>query len=225
MPAYMCDTVFIPFVKSGWELVFYHIDKDMKADRAELEELIDSEKPSLFFIHDYYGADTWAGLRTFLDECQDSGMLIMEDVTQAYYLNVNTRADYVIGSLRKSYAIPDGGFVATNHSISEDIVEKDDSFAMERFGMLRKKWEYLEKLKMSILEDAQKEELKKQKEEYLAHNRELEERLDDYEKITSISDNTVSPRYSFCSIFNETPFSSVTLQVMFSASSNFAGDL
>lgn len=188
MPGYMCDTVFIPFVKAGWELCFYHIDKNMKADREELETLIRDEQPELLFIHDYYGMDTWEELRPLLLQYQQQGLLIMEDVTQAYYLNVCTEADYVIGSLRKWYAVPDGGFVTTNHTISREVIVKDDSFAMERFGMLSKKWNYLTEIQDSNgTDDARREQLRNQKEEYLAHNRELEKRLDHYEQITGIS--------------------------------------
>ena len=188
MPGYMCDTVFIPFVKAGWELCFYHIDKNMKADREELEALILDEQPGLLFIHDYYGMDTWKELRPFLSQCRHKNILIMEDVTQAYYLNVDTEADYVIGSLRKWYAVPDGGFVTTNHTISGEVIVKDDTFAMERFGMLSKKWDYLEEIQNSDSpDDAKIKQLRNQKEEYLAHNRKLEEQLDNYEQITSIS--------------------------------------
>lgn len=189
MPGYMCDTVFIPFVKAGWELCFYHLDKNMKADREELEALIWDEQPGLLFIHDYYGMDTWKELRPFLSQCRHKNILIMEDVTQAYYLDVSTEADYVIGSLRKWYAVPDGGFVTTNHTISGEVIVKDDTFAMERFGMLRKKWNYLEEIQdlEGSLNDISIKQLQKQKEEYLAHNRKLEERLDNYEQITRIS--------------------------------------
>lgn len=190
MPAYMCDTVFIPFVRAGWELVFYHIDRDMKADKTELEALIRSECPDLLFIHDYYGIDTWAGMRIFLEEHRSRGLLIMEDVTQTYYMDAGTTADYIIGSLRKWYAVPDGGFVATNHTIHDEIMVKDDAFAMERFRVLSRKWDYLQKIqdKEKILDEEQKESLKRQKQEYLSQNRELEERLDNYNKVTAISD-------------------------------------
>lgn len=192
MPAYMCDTVFIPFVRNDWELVFYHISKDMKADKAELESLIRSECPDLLFIHDYYGVDTWAKLRTFLEECRSRGILIMEDVTQAYYLDAGSTADYIIGSLRKWYAVADGGFVATNHTIHDEIMKKDDAFAMKRFRVLSKKWDYLERMqnKDNLPDEEQKIALKRQKEEYLSQNRQLEECLDNYSKVTAISDLT-----------------------------------
>ncbi len=190
MPVYMCDTVFIPFVRAGWELVFYHIGIDMRADKAQLEALIQSESPDLLFIHDYYGIDTWAEMRTFLEEHRSRGLLIMEDVTQAYYLDAGTMADYVIGSLRKWYAVPDGGFVTTNHILHDEIMVKDDAFAMERFRVLGRKWEYLERArnKDNLPDGEQKNALKRQKEEYLSQNRQLEERLDSYNKVTAISD-------------------------------------
>ena len=40
LPGYMCDSVYLPFENAGWELHFYHIHKNMKADREELERLL-----------------------------------------------------------------------------------------------------------------------------------------------------------------------------------------
>lgn len=36
LPAYMCDSVFWPFERSGWELYFYHVDKNLEAEKENL---------------------------------------------------------------------------------------------------------------------------------------------------------------------------------------------
>jgi len=187
MPAYMCDTVFIPFVQRGWELQFYHIGKDMKADISELEELLATEQSGVFFLHAYYGVDTWKELRPLLYKCQKQGLLLMEDVTQSYYLDIDARADYIVGSLRKWYAIPDGGFVVTNHKLHADAVEIDEVLPMERLHMQIKKWNYLRAINENALDENRKQELHTVKQEYLTANRMLEDRLDRFTKITDIS--------------------------------------
>ncbi len=188
MPAYMCDTVFIPFVQRGWELVFYHIGKDMKADEAELEMLLATEHSGVFFLHAYYGVDTWKELRPFIANYQKQGLLLMEDVTQSYYLNIDAEADYIVGSLRKWYPVPDGGFVTSNHTLYPDCVEKDETLPLERMDMQIKKWNYLKAAGEVTLDENRKQELLKDKQEYLGVNRMLEERLDGFTKITDISD-------------------------------------
>lgn len=196
MPAYMCDTVFIPFVQMGWELVFYHIDKKMRADEEELCRLISEYKPGMLFIHAYYGVDTWKKFRKQLKEYQKDGLLLMEDVTQSYYLHMDNHADYIVGSIRKWYAVPDGGFVATDHVLCREVVAYDESFAMRRLDMLTSKWKYLEeKQNRKGLDAVEKQRwvemvlprLVKEKEEYLAANRQLEDELDHFEGITGLS--------------------------------------
>lgn len=120
LPAYMCDTVFFPFERAGWEIYFYHIDRKMCADTAEIDRLIEQVRPGLIFIHPYYGVDTWKSARSLLHEWKAQGICIMEDMTQSYYLeNAGLEADYCVGSLRKWYAVPDGGFVASDEALSE----------------------------------------------------------------------------------------------------------
>ena len=86
LPAYMCDTVFFPFKWEGWEIHFYHVNKNLEADEENLRRLIGQVRPGLLFIHAYYGVDTWKPMRSLLKEWKSRGICIMEDVTQSYYL-------------------------------------------------------------------------------------------------------------------------------------------
>ena len=182
MPAYMCDTVFFPFEQYGWELFFYHIDKNMEADKEDLQHKIETIRPGLLFIHAYYGVDTWKPMRPFLHTYKEKGILIMEDITQSYYLrDCDSFADYVVGSLRKWYQVADGGFLTTNHSVFTQQMVKEDYFTNERLSFLTKKWNYLK--------DALDLESRMQlKQEYLSKNREMEDWLDHISHISYISD-------------------------------------
>lgn len=196
MPAYMCDTVFIPFKKAGWELVFYHVGKDMNADGQELKRIIEEHNPGMLFIHPYYGVDTWEKLRPALEQYQREGLLLMEDVTQSYYLQTDYTADYIVGSLRKWYAVTDGGFVATDHLLETEMLEYEEAFARRRLNMQTQKWKYLKEIQSRPVFDAlEKQEwvekilprLIKEKEEYLSENRRLEEELDHYKEPAAVS--------------------------------------
>ena len=139
LPGYMCDSVFFPFKRAGWEIHFYHITKDLKADKENLCDRIKALKPGLIFIHAYYGIDTCSFLRPLLKGWQAQGICIMEDMTQSYYLNnIQWEADYIVGSLRKWYPIPDGGFVASNEPLSDETLYENRIFTEKNWSFLRK---------------------------------------------------------------------------------------
>lgn len=199
LPAYMCDTVFFPFERAGWEIYFYHIDRKMRADTAEIDRLIEQVRPGLIFIHPYYGVNTWKAARSLLHEWKAQGICIMEDMTQSYYLeDAGVEADYCVGSLRKWYAVPDGGFVASDEALSEimcagsgesgagangESSETNEIFVRTRWEMMTEKWEYLHSQGSS-------QERRALKEDYLKKNREMEAWLDDYAGISALSDES-----------------------------------
>lgn len=187
LPAYMCNCVFLPFLHRGWELVFYSVDRELEAAGEEIFRLALEHDPGLIFIHPYYGADTCAGLRRQLAGLRRSGVLVMEDVTQSYYLEeAGKDADFVVGSLRKWYAVPDGGFVASDIPLAEDVLETGEEYARERLVPLVQKWEYL-KEKERRTGGALTAGWLPRKAEYLKRNRNLENALDCYQGVRRIS--------------------------------------
>lgn len=187
LPAYMCDCVFLPFLHRGWELVFYSVDRELEAAGEEIFRLALEHDPGLIFIHPYYGADTCAGLRRQLAGLRRSGVLVMEDVTQSYYLEeAGKNADFVVGSLRKWYAVPDGGFVVSDIPLAEDVLETGEEYARERLVPLVQKWEYL-KEKERRTGGALTAGWLPRKAEYLKRNRSLENALDCYQGVRRIS--------------------------------------
>lgn len=186
LPAYMCDTVFFPFERAGWDIHFYHLNKELEADEESLRAQIEQVRPGLLFIHPYYGVDTWKSMRSLLHAWRKQGICIMEDVTQSYYLEgVGAEADYVVGSLRKWYAIPDGGFVTTDEALPEGELLPNKEFTKKRMELLTQKWEYL-------YGEGSPEEKKALKADYLGKNRAMEEWLDEYAGIGALSRESAS---------------------------------
>lgn len=184
LPAYMCDTVFFPFERAGWEIHFYHLNRKLEADIGEICRLIERFRPGLIFIHAYYGVDTWKSARSLFREWRAQGIRIMEDVTQSYYLEEAGReADYCVGSLRKWYAVPDGGFVVSDEALPGDKLIPSAEFTEARIGFLTEKWEYLHGQRSP-------EENRALKEDYLNKNRATEAWLDSYAGISAISDES-----------------------------------
>lgn len=99
----------------------------------------------------------------------------MEDVTQSYYLeDIGAEADYIVGSLRKWYPIPDGGFVAAEETIFQEGMTLEKEFTEKRIELLTEKWNYL-------YGEGSAEEKKGIKNRFLKENREMEEWLDRHE--------------------------------------------
>ena len=183
LPAYMCNSVFYTFKRAGWKVYFYHIDKNMLVDVDEIYEKVKYWKPSMIFVHPYYGVDTWSSARYLLKMFRAEGICILEDVTQSYYLsNVGLEADYIIGSLRKWYSIPDGGFVATDIDISDINLCIDETLAERKLEISFLKWKYLHK------GGGQNYNLKNV---FLRKNQEAENWLDGYSKMSEMSKYSV----------------------------------
>jgi len=186
LPAYMCDTVFFPFERAGWEIHFYHIHQDLRADETELCSQINSLQPGLLFIHPYYGIDTWASLRPLLARWRSQGICIMEDVSQSYYLkDAGQHADYIIGSLRKWYPVPDGGFVCSDEPLTGEKLAPNRHFTSGKLNILTQKWNYLH-------QEGSPADQKHCKEEYLRQNREMENWLDHYDGIGALSPESMN---------------------------------
>lgn len=176
MPAYMCDSVFLPFLNRGWELVFYTVDRGLLSYGEELFRLALETDPGMILIHPYYGTDTCKEMRVPLKALRRSGIYVMEDVTQSYYLEgAGKDVDFVVGSLRKWYAIPDGGFVVSDLPLADDVLEDGEEQANERLSVLTEKWAYLH-------DNTHSEETKRQEKKaaYREKNYALEEALDHY---------------------------------------------
>ena len=129
-----------------------------------------------------FGKDTLKPVRGLLKELRKKGIYIIEDVTQILLnknLDIQT-ADFVIGSIRKWCAVPDGGFIK-NNSEKKIRVEK----LVENIGFVNKQIE-AQKVKASYVKSLDK----KLKEEYTKLFRDSKEILDNNKNIYHISNIT-----------------------------------
>lgn len=111
VPLYTCETVLEPFVKAGYELVFYDFNKNMTPifDDAVLPQI------SIISICGYYGFSRYD--RSFLKKCKAHGVCILEDTTHSMFSKdgVYEDCDYIVGSLRKWIGVSAGGFAIKTH--------------------------------------------------------------------------------------------------------------
>ena len=111
VPIYTCETVLAPFVKAGYSLRFYEIDKDLHSvfDPGLLDEI------SLISLCGYYGFCNYDA--DFVRECKKRGIVIFEDVTHSLLSEdgYDPLIDYAAGSFRKWMGVPCGGFAIKKH--------------------------------------------------------------------------------------------------------------
>lgn len=181
LPQYTCDTVILPFQKHGWTIYYYSIQSDLTVNTDEFEKLIKTVKPDVLLTHTYYGVDTIENIRHFIQRYREKNKLIyIEDMTQSLFLTEKavSMTDYAVGSLRKWFAIPDGGFCISAGEI--DVLE---------YGSYK---EYIQ-----IKQDAQKKKRMYldgcliSKENYLHLNRKAEDMLYEAPEIYRMSEASV----------------------------------
>ena len=106
LPLYTCETVVAPFVKAGFALKFYPLDRNMRPVFSE--DALD--RVSLVSVCGYYGFSTFD--RDFVRKCKARGLTVMEDMTHSVLSadGLDENCDYAAGSLRKWMGVACGGF-------------------------------------------------------------------------------------------------------------------
>lgn len=115
IPAYTCQTVITPFEEAGWSCIFYGIRKDLRIDVDDLLTKAKKTPPSLLVVHPYFGMDLANFEASAIQRLKNAGVKIIVDLTQCIFSNQKfDYVDYYVGSYRKWFAIPDGGFLINN---------------------------------------------------------------------------------------------------------------
>ena len=107
LPSFICDTVLRPFEKAGIVFDFYPVDRTLALDFTE----VPIEEGDAVLLISYFGVPTDASHYALL---KAKGACVIEDLSQAVYSAPNKLADFSVYSLRKFFAVPDGGVVVSN---------------------------------------------------------------------------------------------------------------
>ena len=119
LPAYTCDSVITPFKELGWRCEFYPVNLQLRIDVQEALDLYNRNHVSLMVVHPYYGKDLNKEEIELLFLLHQKGCKIVVDLTQCIFSSQRLQCvDYYVGSCRKWYPIPDGGFLEVR---KEDI--------------------------------------------------------------------------------------------------------
>lgn len=125
LPDYLCSSVLVPVKTLELEYEFYPIDEVLELEEEAFAALYKPETSVL--IINYYGLKDLTRQVSYIRSL-DKGAIIIEDDVQAYYEFKKPLGgvDFKFTSLRKTYAVPDGGLVKTNHLLPK--VETPNTF-------------------------------------------------------------------------------------------------
>lgn len=128
MPDWLCHTMLNAVERASIEVRFYELDDGFKASVEALDKIGFRDGDAMLMVN-YFGLQDLTEISKTVKESYPNSVLIEDDV-QAYWSfaeKQNPYADYRFTSLRKSFAIPDGGLVYTKRQMP--IATQPNTFA------------------------------------------------------------------------------------------------
>ena len=139
LPAYTCDTVITPFKEQGWTCVYYPVDLQLRIETQSTLDLYYQYHAALIVVHPYYGKDLTKAEIDLLDYLHVKGCKVAVDLTQCIFSTQRLSCvDYYVGSYRKWFAIPDGGYleyVDKTDGFGVPLEENEDFISLQRDAM------------------------------------------------------------------------------------------
>lgn len=130
LPDYLCVSVVEAVKKAGVEYTFFELDDNLD---AKLDSLSPTEFDAVLLIN-YFGLKDLIGQEARLSELFPYTIIIEDDV-QAFYefeKRDNPYVDFRFTSLRKTFAVTDGGLVYTRHKMP--IAVERNSFSRHKLN-------------------------------------------------------------------------------------------
>ena len=150
LPAYLCETEVDPWKELGWSIYFYQIDRNLTINTTDLQEKIQLIQPDIVLVQSYFGfVSENVLLNEILENYRKSNGVVIEDITQSLFTDIPMcEADFYVASLRKFFAIPDGGVLISKKALTFRNIEKSsDSIDEEAQKAFDTKKEYFLTLK------------------------------------------------------------------------------
>lgn len=125
LPEYLCDSIVTTVLKADFEYAFYPLKEFFEIDEQGLQKAY--QPNSSILIINYFGLTNVERQKHVIKAHYPSAIIIEDDV-QAYYEYVKPLGveEFKFTSLRKWFAIPDGGLVKTKHPLS--VVKQQNGF-------------------------------------------------------------------------------------------------
>jgi hypothetical protein len=125
LPYFTCHSVIEPFVKSGCQIVYYQVEKDLRINQEAIIQFCRIEQPFLFFFHDYFGLNEGEKWNIIFNDFKHS-LIFVNDQTHSFFSSNQTLfSHFSLMSMRKWGGIPEGGFLHVVEG-NKDVLNYDE---------------------------------------------------------------------------------------------------
>lgn len=117
IPSFVCMSVVDAASRAGMQIEFYSVGNSMSVYAEEISTL-PLQRGDIFYVVQYFGIMAEETTRMAFDEIRSEGIELVEDVTMSLLSSKNAAfgfGDYIVGSLRKWFPIPDGAFLVSKN--------------------------------------------------------------------------------------------------------------
>jgi len=142
LPTLCCESMVIPFTQNGYKAKFFKLNEDLSANLDDLISKVD-EHTVLVYIH-YFGMTSLRDEQLAQLKNNHPQMIMVEDRTHDIIVHRTKTAfspDYMIASMRKWFALPDGGIIASIRKVNDE--KPAPEFSNIRLKAFKNKSEYL----------------------------------------------------------------------------------
>ncbi|QHT63437.1 hypothetical protein GXP70_28115 [Paenibacillus lycopersici] len=147
LPSYICQSVIDAFERENYAVMFYTIRTDFTMDMDEIMQLLSGEADVFLLMHYYGTLQSTDDLQQLRELCSAGAVAIVEDTTHSLLTSLHTVGDYCVASLRKWFALPDGGVAySLDNELSDEPAAAEPSFANARAAGMFLKGLYLDGL-------------------------------------------------------------------------------
>ena len=145
LPPYTCHTVVEPFLRAGCQVEFYSIQPGLSVSGKELVKEAIECGAGIVLFHRYFGFDTITDCDQTVSSLRKHDIIVIEDRTQCLYSDfAPSSADYIVGSIRKWFGTPDGGFcVSREKMLPNKPTESDKVLEEAKLKAASMKYDYL----------------------------------------------------------------------------------
>lgn len=139
VPDYLCSSILVPIVKLGLIPVFYRITDSFEIDKSSFRNLY--KAGSVVLLINYFGLMDLTEQVVFIRGLEETSIIIEDDVQAFYEFKKDlVNVDYKFTSLRKTFALPDGGLIKAKGQLSTNFAHSNSFYQYKVAGSILKSY-------------------------------------------------------------------------------------
>ncbi|PPK45272.1 hypothetical protein [Clostridium algidicarnis] len=143
LPTYICKSMLQPFLNKGYSIEYFGIDENFNPNLKDIERAL-CKDPDVMLVIDWFGMSRNQDAVCLAKE-HSKQLVILSDCTHSYFNDSMTfEPDFIVASLRKWFALPDGAVAINCKCNFENKLEFNDNvFYHHRKEAMRLKSNYI----------------------------------------------------------------------------------